>query len=196
MIHAVATGIVCAVRQHGENGAIVRALTEDHGLLAGYVQGARGRSLRPVLIAGNSIKGEWRGRVETQLPSLSVEPLASRAHLLSEPLAIAGIDWATALTAATLPEAHPYPALYSALDGLLSAIEYAPSARGWAGAMGQYEELLLAQLGYGEVTGTAFDMARNRKRLVANLLGEHRRDVMATRERLVERLKQVGQTAG
>lgn len=192
MIHIVAAGIVCAVRQHGETGAIVRALTEDHGLLAGYVQGARGRSLRPVLIAGNMISGVWRGRVDAQLPSLSVEPMASRAHLLGEPLAIAAIDWATALTAATLPEAHPYPALYAALDGLLSAIEYAPSARGWAGAMGQYEELLLAKLGYGEALATSPDMARNRKRLVANLLGEHRRDVMATRERLVDRLNAAG----
>jgi recombinational DNA repair protein (RecF pathway) len=38
--------LVCAVRSHGESGAIVRALTEEHGLLAGYVQGARGRVLR------------------------------------------------------------------------------------------------------------------------------------------------------
>jgi DNA repair protein RecO (recombination protein O) len=192
-MHIAATAIICAVRPHGENGAIVRGLTEEHGIIAGYVQGARSRTMRPVLIPGNVVKGEWRARVASQLASLSVEPVHSRGHLLTEPLATAGIDWATALTAATLPEEHPYPNLYSALDGLLSAIEHAPAARGWAGAMARYEELLITELGYGHEVGNPAEptkaMARNRERLVAHMLGEHHRDVMAARERLVERLK-------
>ncbi len=192
-MHITASAIICAVRNHGETGAIVRAFAEEQGMLAGYVQGARGRHLRPVLIPGNVIKGEWRMRVSGQLASLVAEPLHSRAHLLSEPLAIAAIDWVTALTAATLPEAYPYPRLHSALDGLLSAIELAPAARVWAGAVAQYETLLLADLGYAEeveASGAPVAMmAQNRERLVAHVLGERRADVMAARERLVDRLK-------
>ncbi len=188
-----ASAIICAVRTHGENGAIVRALTAEYGLLGGFVQGAKSRTLRPVLIAGNVVRGEWRARVPTQLASLTVEPLHSRAHLLSEPLATAAIEWATALSAATLPEGHPYPNLHLALDGLLSAVEHAPAARGWAGAMAQYEELLLAELGYGDALGNPIEpakaMARNRARLVEHMLGDRRADIMAARERLVERLK-------
>lgn len=192
-MHISAIAIICSVRSHGETGAIVRAFSADDGLLAGYVQGARGRILRPVLIPGNVIKGEWRVRTPGQLASLVAEPLHSRAHLLSEPLAIAAIDWVTALTAATLPEAHPYPRLHSALDGVLSAIELAPAARIWAGAVAQYETLLLAELGYAQDTDTegapVAMMAQNRERLVAHVLGERRTDVMAARERLVDRLK-------
>ncbi|MFY8076601.1 MAG: DNA repair protein RecO [Sphingorhabdus lacus] len=192
-MHISATAIICSVRSHGETGAIVRAFSADDGLLAGYVQGARGRNLRPVLIPGNVIKGEWRVRTPGQLASLVAEPLHSRAHLLSEPLAIAAIDWVTALTAATLPEAHPYPRLHSALDGMLSAIELAPAARIWAGALAQYETLLLAELGYAEEGGPdgapVAMMVQNRERLVAHVLGERRTDVMAARERLVDRLK-------
>ena len=188
-----ATAIICSVRPHGEAGAVVRALTEGQGMLASYVQGAKGRNLRPVLIPGNVVLGVWRVRVAGQLASLTIEPLHSRAHLLTEPLATAGIDWATALTAATLPEGHPYPLIYSALDGLLSAIELAPAARRWAGAMARYEELLLAELGYAEELppddAPVAMLARNRERLVAHVLGERRADVMAARERLVERLK-------
>ncbi len=188
-----ATAIICSVRPHGEAGAVVRALTEGQGLLAGYVQGAKGRNLRPVLIPGNVILGVWRARISGQLPGLTVEPLHSRAHLLTEPLATAGMDWATALTAATLAEGHPYPAIYSALDGLLSAIELAPAARRWAGAMARFEELLLAELGYAEELPpedtTVAMLARNRERLVAHILGERRADVMAARQRLVDRLK-------
>lgn len=192
-MHISTTAIICSVRSHGETGAIVRAFSADDGLLAGYVQGARGRSLRPVLIPGNVIKGEWRVRTPGQLASLVAEPLHSRAHLLSEPLAIAAIDWVTALTAATLPEAHPYPRLHSAMDGLLTAIELAPAARIWAGAVAQYETLLLAELGYAQETDSegapVAMMAQNRERLVAHVLGERRTDVMAARERLVDRLK-------
>ncbi len=195
-VHIQSDAIICSVRHHGEVGAIVGAFTQDHGLLSGYVQGARGRVLRPVLIPGNAIRGDWRSRIAGQLPTLSAEPAHSRAHLLGEPLAIAAIDWVTALTAATLPEGHPYPNLHSALDGVLSAIELAPAARRWAAAVAQYEQLLLSELGYGEETETTMRphastelLRRNRERLVAHVLGDRRADVMAARERLVDRLK-------
>ena len=188
-----ASAIICAVRNHGETGAIVRGFTSDYGMLAGYVAGARGRQLRPVLIPGNVIKGEWRTRISGQLARLSPEPEHSRAHLLSEPLATAAIDWVTALTAATLAEGVPYPGVHSAVDGLLSAIELAPAARVWAGAVAQYETLLLSELGYAEEydsdSAPVAMMAQTRKRLVAHVLGDRRADVMAARERLVERLK-------
>ncbi len=139
--------IICAVRPHGEHGAIVRALTPGDGIQAGYVRGGRSRRLRPVLVPGNLVQAEYRARTDEQLPHLSAELVASRGALLGEPLAAAAIDWATALTAATLPEGLAYPKLYEALDGLLAAIEAAPSARIWAAALVRYELLLLAELG-------------------------------------------------
>ncbi|MGL5837428.1 MAG: DNA repair protein RecO [Sphingorhabdus sp.] len=197
MFSSADKAIVCAVRAHGEAGAIVRCLTPDQGMLAGYAQGARGRVLRPVLIPGNIVKGEWRARTAGQLASLSIELEHSRAHLLSEPLAIAAIDWACVLTAATLPEAHPYPRIYDALDGLLTAIELSPAARGWATGMARYEVLLLSELGYGgqdmlasaDTAAALKTMAGNREALLQHVLGEKRIDLLAARERLVDRLK-------
>ena len=157
--------IVCAVRAHGEHGAIVRALTPVDGLQPGFVRGGKSRRLRPVLVPGNSIQADYRARTEEQLAQLSVEMVHSRAHLLSEALPAAGIDWACALTAAALPEAQPYPRLYDALEGLLTAIEAAPSARGWSAEIVRYELLLLGELGFGldlgecAATGTREDLA-------------------------------------
>lgn len=148
-MHLIAPALVLAVRPHGEHGAIVRALTEEAGVQPGYVRGGHSRRLRPVLQPGNGVRGEWRARTEDQLPALTVELIHSRAAIFSEPLAAAAIDWATALTAATLPEGLPYPRLYVALSGLLDAVEAAPSARGWGAAMVRYELLLLAELGFG-----------------------------------------------
>lgn len=148
-MHVEAQAIVCAVRTHGEHGAIVRALTSSDGLLAGYVRGGRSRRLRPILVPGNLIRADYRARTEEQLPALTVELTESRASMLSEPLPVAAIEWTTALTASCLPEAQPYPRLYAALDGMLAAVVAAPSARGWAAALVRYELLLLSELGFG-----------------------------------------------
>lgn len=194
--------IVCALRHHGEHGAIARLLTPDDGLVAGYVRGGRSRRLRPVLQPGNLVDAEFRARTEEQLASLTLDLVHSRGLLYDEPLAAAAIDWSCALTAATLAEGHGYPRLYQALDGLLSAVEAAPRARDWAAALVRYELLLLRELGFGrdpderEMPADLDDwraifagLATTGHFIGRDLLAERRNDVMAARERLVERLK-------
>jgi len=105
--------------------------------------------MRPVLVAGNVVQASLSARTASQLPQATVELVHSRGPLLAEPLPAAAIEWATVLTATALPEGQPYPNLYSALEGLLDAIEAAPSAKGWGAALVRYELLLLAELGFG-----------------------------------------------
>jgi DNA repair protein RecO (recombination protein O) len=164
-MHLRTEAIVLAVRPHGEHGAVVRALTARDGVQPGYVRGGHSRTLRPVLQPANLVMAEWRARTEEQLAALTVELIHSRAPLFSEPLPAAALQWATALTAATLPDFQPYPALHTGLDGVLAAIEAAPAARGWAVALVRYELLLLAELGFGldlercATTGSGEDLA-------------------------------------
>jgi len=141
--------IVCALRVHGEHGAVVRLMTPGDGLQAAYVRGARGRRMRPVLMAGNLVQASLSSRTDTQLPQASVELLHSRGPILSEPLPAAAIEWVTVLSATALPEGQAYPHVYQALEGLLDAIEAAPSAAGWGAALVRYELLLLAEMGFG-----------------------------------------------
>ena len=141
--------IVCALRTHGEHGAVARLMTPEHGLQAAYVRGARGRRMRPVLIAGNVVHAQLSARTDTQLPQATLELVHSRGPLLSEPLPAAAIEWATVLTATVLPEGQPYPRLYQAFEALLDAIEAAPAASGWGSALVRYELLLLAEMGFG-----------------------------------------------
>lgn len=208
--------------------------------MAGYIRGGRSSRMRPILIPGNVVAADLRARTEGQLASMTVELVHSRAPLLSEPLPAAAIDWTCALTAATLPEEYPYPALHSALSAVLDAIEAAPAARGWAAALVQYELLLLSELGFSldlsacAVAETSNDLAYVSPKsgravsragavgyearllplppflleggeagwpdivdglaltghfLRRDLLGERRVDVLAARDRLVERLK-------
>lgn len=199
-MHLRAPAIVCASRPHGETAAIVRLLTEGHGLVAGYVAGGRGRNLRPVLVPGNAVAAELRSRSEGQLPFATIELVASRAPWLAEPLPAAAIAWATALTAAALPERQAYPALYPALSALLDAVCHAPSARGWVPALVSYEVLLLRELGYGgdslrpdgedwPTTLAAFD--RLGLLLARYPLAERRGDVMGARAVLRDRLGRI-----
>lgn len=236
--------ILVSVRPHGEHGAIVRALTPGSGIQAGYVRGGRSRRLRPILLPGNLVQAEFRARTEDQLAHLTVELLASRAPLLVEPLPAAAIDWVLALTASALPEGHAYPRLFEALEGVLAAVEAAPSAKGWAVALVRYELLVLGELGFGldlsecAATGAVEDLAfvspksgravsasgagdyRDRLLplpaflltggaaewesildglritghfLARDLLIEGQADILAARERLVDRLKRVFQ---
>ncbi len=177
---------------------IVRLLTQEAGVVAAYVAGGRGRQLRPVVIPGNTVAADIRAKSDSQLPYARLELGQSRAPWLSEALPAAAIGWVTAVTAATLPERHPYPALYAALGALLDAICAAPSARGWAGGLVAYEVLLLRELGYGaadaarpEVGDLADALAwldRLEGPIATRLLAHTRADVMGARVLLRERL--------
>ena len=196
-----APAIVCAARQQGETGVVVRLLTRAEGLVAAFVAGGRGRQLRPVLIPGNIVEAEIHTRSPQQLPYARIELVTSRGPWLNEPLPAAAIDWSCALTAACLPERHAYPALYDALGGVLDAVCHAPSARGWAPAMLSYEVLLLRELGYGDETGRLPDGAdwpallasfdRMGAALMRYPLADRHRDVMGARERLRGQLARI-----
>jgi DNA repair protein RecO (recombination protein O) len=197
--------IILSVRAHGESGAIVRALTADHGMQAGYVRGGRSRQLRPVLQPANRVSGAWRARTEDQLAALTVELLHSRAPMFAQPLPAAAIEWVTALTAVVLPEGQPYPRVYAALDAVIDAIEAAPAARGWAVALVRYELLMLAELGYGlhqsdmpgplssagdyEWSDILAALRVTGRALARDLLTERRAETLRARERLIDRLK-------
>ena len=178
---------------------IARFLTAEHGLVAAYVAGGRGRQLRPVMIPGNSIEAEVRAKSDSQLPFARIELTESHAPWMTEPLPASAIQWACALTASTLPERNPYPSLYSALDGLLTAICHAPSARGWLAAMVAYEAMVLRELGYGGAKpdmdaglSAQFEAFRALHLPIRDyLLAERARDVMAARVALGERLKRM-----
>lgn len=174
---------------------VARLLTHDFGLVAVFVAGGRGRLLRPVLIPGNRVAADIRARAESQLPYARIESETSRAPWLGEPLPAAAINWLTALTATVLPERHPYPVLYEALDGLLEAICVAPSARGWSPAQLAYEALILGELGYGAPSPEGTWLERfdaSGAALSRYLLADRRGDVMAARAMLRERLARIG----
>lgn len=158
--------IVCAVQRHGDSGAIVRLLTADAGLIAGYVRGGQSRRLKAHLMPGNRIIGQWRARVDDQLGHLAIEPSRSIADVvLTDPLAAAGIGWITALAAVAMPDRQPYVQAHGVIAGLIDAAMNGAVGHVWAGSLAHAELVMLQDLGFGldlascAATGQTQDLA-------------------------------------
>lgn len=76
-MHLRAPAILLAARPHGETAVVVRVLTEEYGVVAGYVAGGRGRRLRPVVIPGNRVELQLSARSDSQLPFAKLELVES-----------------------------------------------------------------------------------------------------------------------
>jgi DNA repair protein RecO (recombination protein O) len=155
-------GAVLAVRRHGENSAIVELFTESHGRHAGVVRGGAGRKLAPLLQPGAQLEVTWRARLEDHLGAYAVEPLKSRAELMADRAALAGLNAVTGLLHFALPEREPHPVLY---QRTMSVLDMLGGSDLWPLAYLRWEMALLEELGFGldlsacAVTGMRDDLA-------------------------------------
>lgn len=154
-------GVILSMRPHGESAAIVEIFTRGHGRHAGVVRGGASRRMAPHLQPGTQVSARWRARLSDQIGAFGVEPLRSRAHLMADPLALAGLSSLCALARVTLPEREPHPVLWQATVAVLDRL----GAEGWLSAYLRWEIRLLEELGYGldlstcAVTGTTEGLA-------------------------------------
>jgi DNA repair protein RecO (recombination protein O) len=154
-------GILLSTRPHGETSAIIEVLTAAHGRHAGVVRGGASRRMAATLQPGTGLQLEWRARLDDHLGTFTVEPLKSRAHLLSDRLALAGLLSACALLRVALAEREPHPALWTVTLALFDTF----GTEGWTSAYLRWELRLLEELGFGldltscAVTGTTEGLA-------------------------------------
>ncbi len=155
-------GALLAVRRHGESAAIIEVFTAAHGRHAGVVRGGASRKIAPLLQPGAQLDLAWHARLEDHIGSFTVEPLRSRAGLLSERLGLAALNAVCALLHMALPEREPHPGLYRATVALLDRLGEGPDSMH---AYLRWELTLLEDLGYGldlsscAVTGARDDLA-------------------------------------
>jgi DNA repair protein RecO (recombination protein O) len=138
-------GIVLAVRRHGESGAIVALLTQNHGRAAGYVRGAQGSKMRGTLEAGNIVDATWQARTTDSLGAFALElSAAPAATFMQDPLKLAALQSACALCDAALPEREGHPGLFHGLGALLEILQ----GDVWGPAYVMWEIALLRELGF------------------------------------------------
>lgn len=138
-------GLLLSMRPHGETAAIVEVLTAAHGRHAGVVRGGASRKMAAILQPGTGLQLEWRARLDDHIGSFTVEPIRSRAHLLADRLALAGLMSTCALLRTALPEREPHPALWTVTLALMDAL----GGAAWTTAYLRWELRLLEELGFG-----------------------------------------------
>ncbi|MBN2630216.1 MAG: DNA repair protein RecO [Rhodobacteraceae bacterium] len=155
-------GVLLSMRLHGEGSAIIEVFTAAHGRHYGVVRGGASRRLAPVLQPGSQVAVVWRARLDEQIGAFVVEPMRSRAAVLQDPLALAGLTSACALLRLALPERAPHGAIYASSINMLDAIT---SGTDWLGDYLRWELLVLEEIGFGldlsrcAVTGAREDLA-------------------------------------
>lgn len=155
-------GMLLFMRPHGESSAIIEVFTASHGRHAGVVRGGASRRMAPILQPGAQLSLTWRARLDDHIGTFTVEPLRSRAALLSNRLGLAALGSVCALIRAALPEREPHPRLWAATIRLCDALMDGPN---WHAAYLKWEVLVLEEIGFGldladcAVTGAATDLA-------------------------------------
>ncbi|MCV2867979.1 DNA repair protein RecO [Defluviimonas sp. WL0002] len=155
-------GALLSVRPHGETSAIIEVFTAHHGRHAGVVRGGASRRVAPILQPGAQLDVTWRARLDEHIGAFVVEPLRARSGVLSDRLALAGLNSVCALLRFALPEREAHPALYRSSIALLDALGSTPD---WLTHYLRWEAMLLEELGYGldlsscAVTGSREDLA-------------------------------------
>ena len=155
-------GVLLSVRPHGESSAIIEVFTACHGRHAGVVRGGASRRLSPVLQPGAQLAVTWRARLDDHIGAYVVEPLRSRAGVLGDRLALAGLSSICAMLQISLAEREAHPALWESSVHLLDALQTTPD---WPQQYMRWELQLLDDLGFGldlttcAITGSREDLA-------------------------------------
>lgn len=140
-------GAILKVRKHGETSAIVEVFTATQGRAAGVVRGGTSRKTAPILQPGAQVDVVWKARLEDHLGSFTVEPVRSRAaQVMSDRVALAGLNAVTGLLSFVLPEREAHPALY---DRTIQLLDLLGQGDVWPLAYLQWEVALLEETGFG-----------------------------------------------
>ena len=142
-----APGIVLDARAFGETDAIATVMTEEHGAHRGLARGAQSRRSAALWQAGNLVQTRWTGRLADQLGAFTAELVhPAAAHALDDPLALAMLSAACAVSEGALPEREAHPRVF---DGLLHLLARLPQGPVLLADQIRWEVTLLADLGYG-----------------------------------------------
>jgi DNA repair protein RecO (recombination protein O) len=140
------TGTIISVRRHGETSTIVDVLTEMHGRHAGLVRGGAGRKIAPILQPGTQVDAKWYARLDEHLGTYTMEPIRSRATILSNRLGLSAMGSVCALVNFAFPERMVFPKLYAVTVDLFDQIA---AGGAWLSDYALWEYAVLEELGYG-----------------------------------------------
>lgn len=144
-------GIVLSVLPYGEQSAVVRLLTAEHGVFPGMVKGALSKKNRASFQPGNRLHVHWQARLDEHLGQFRCELEHScAADMLASVLALRAINAITSLAATCLPERINERKIYNYVSELTLNVEAAnDDVVAYASHYIRFEMALLEALGFG-----------------------------------------------
>jgi len=148
-------GIVLGLKPFAEGQAIVYLLSENHGKCAGLL--SKTKKTNQGLQLGHLCHFTWSARLEEHLGRAVLEPLKDHAAgIFLDRHRLHLLNMVCALLQATLPERHPYPALFHVTHHFLETLGECHFLTRYI----DFELLFLKEMGFGlaidrcTVTGT------------------------------------------
>lgn len=144
-------GIVISVTRYGEQSAIVRFLTAQHGLFPCMVKGALSKNTRGMYQPGNLFHLHWKARIEEQLGQARGEMLQSvTAELLEDSMALQVVNSLCAMLLLAVPERIKEAELFIKINEILKIIKLSDYSKvALIRAYAEFEFMLLQELGFG-----------------------------------------------
>jgi DNA repair protein RecO (recombination protein O) len=147
MNHFSGQGIILSVRPHGENGAVVHVLSDEHGKCGGYVNGAQASNrLKSTLQQGNIVSFDWSSKTDGQLGRFEVELDTDIAGMIfHDAKALLAAQSACGLIDMFLPERENHVGLFHGTQAVLQLLK----TDQWPPAYILWEIAFLKEMGYG-----------------------------------------------
>lgn len=144
-------GIILTITRYGEQSAVVRVLTAEHGIYPGMVKGAFSKKARGVCQPGNAVHVHWQARLEEHLGHMQCELVQSiTAQLLAAPLLLQLVNALTAMVITCVPERIPERDIYRRIHVIITAIHQGQAdVNVLAKAYVEMEFTILQALGFG-----------------------------------------------
>lgn len=144
----VGPAILLATIRFGEGDVVATLFTEADGVFRGLARGGQSRGHAATWQTGNLLNVRWIARLEEQLGSVMGEMLHPSAALaMADPIALAVLSAACAVTEGALPERQPYATIFRGLLHVIAHCEVEGASA--LPELVRWEAGLLRELGYG-----------------------------------------------
>lgn len=121
-MHVEDRAIVLSIRKYQEKSAIVKGLTENNGVVAGFVKNITSKSSANLYLPGNVIEINWKARLGAHLGSITAEPVRSFSNLILDKTKFYAVNSILEQVALFFIEHEPHVAVYEQVYKFLEEI--------------------------------------------------------------------------
>ncbi len=144
-------GIIIGLKKYGENSAIIKIFSQNHGIYRGFAKNIKSAKVRSIFQAGNLISFEYRARLEDNLGQFFSCDLENSycAKIIFETAKLDCVNSLFSIIDSCFLEHEEHRELYLKLENFLEKISYSNQQKEFISNYIKLELEILNFLGYG-----------------------------------------------